>query len=383
MTRRTIVFVGNCQLGTLTNLYNRVVAPDSDATAIWFASYEDASPEQLRVIAEADIVVRQVQDFAPRIGDFATDAAVQLVPHVTAAFLWPCTGQAHPKNQPHRYSDASGPYSAELSDSFLNRMILDGVEPDEAAAKFMAADIATLRKAGRMREILMQKQRSRDLMCGYRFADFIEARFQSERLFRSPNHPDIPLSILLATEVFGRLGIDNAILERIQAEPPDQLFPPSETPIHPSVIAHFGLSWADADTRYRYFDEGRFTCAEYALRYMRYEWNPLLSEGYELARNGQCDAAIETLQRAIALSPRSANGRSVLADQLALKGRLAEAAAVAEAAAGLDPENAHFRNRLAYLTSRLRAAAPSRPTPGQSDHVAPSGESRAPMAIRN
>ena len=215
MTRRTIVFVGNCQLGTLSSLYNRVVAPESDDEAVWFASYEDASPEQLRVIGEADIVVRQVQDFAPKIGDFATDAAVQLVPHVTAAFLWPCTGQAHPKNQPHRYSDASGPYSAELSDLFLNRMILDGVDPDEAVARFMAADIATLRKADRLREILMQKQRSRDLMCGYRFADFIEAHVQHERLFRSPNHPEVPLTILLATEVFGRLGVDNAILERI------------------------------------------------------------------------------------------------------------------------------------------------------------------------
>jgi tetratricopeptide (TPR) repeat protein len=382
VTRRTIVFVGNCQLGTLSNLYNRVVAPESDDEAVWFASYEDASPEQLRVIGEAAIVVRQVQDFAPRIGDFATDAAVHLVPHVTAAFLWPCTGQAHPQNQPHRYSDASGPYSAELSDSFLNRLILDGVDSDEAVARFMAADIATLRKADRLREILMQKQRSRDLMCGYRFADFIEANIQHARLFRSPNHPEIPLSILLATEVFGRLGVDDAILERIQADPPDHLFPPSETPIHPSVIAHFGLSWVNADTRYRFFDEGRYTCAEYALRYMRYEWNPLLVEGYELARNHQFDAAIETLQRAIALSPRSARGRSVLADQLAVKGRLAEAVAIAGEAAELEPETAHFRNRLAQLTARLRTAAPPTPAPAPPPHAAASGESLAAMAVR-
>lgn len=142
------------------------------------------------------------------------------------------------------------------------------------------------------------------------------------------------------------------------------------------------MSWVNADTRYRFFDEGRFTCAEYALRYMRYEWNPLLVEGYELARNGQCDAAVETLQRAVQRSPRSAHGKSVLADQLGLKGRLAEAVAVAGEAAALDPENAHFRGRLAYLTSRLQAAAPPQPPPAQPHRGATVGESKATVAIR-
>jgi tetratricopeptide (TPR) repeat protein len=152
--------------------------------------------------------------------------------------------------------------------------------------------------------------------------------------------------------------------------------------MHPSIIAHFGLTCVNPDTRYRFFDEGRYTCAEYALRYMRYEWNPVLVEGYELARNGQTDAAIETLRRAVALSPRSAAGKSVLADQLALKGRLAEAVAIAEDAAGLEPENAHFRNRLGHLASRLRAAAPPQP-PAQRQHGATAGESVATMAIRD
>jgi tetratricopeptide (TPR) repeat protein len=296
-----------------------------------------------------------VLDFAPRIGDLDTAATVHLVPHVTAAFLWPCSGRPHPKNQPHRYSDASGPYNGELGDSYLDRLILDGVPPDEAVARFMEADIAGLRNAERMQEIVLEKQRSRDAMCGYAFADFIDANFRTKKLFRSPNHPEIPLSILLASEVFGRLGVDGKIIEGMQANPPGGLFPPTETPIHPSILRHFGLNFLHVETRYRFFEEGSFTCAEFAKRYMQYEWNPLLGEGYELARNGQRDAAIEVFRRAVQRSPRSAAGRASLSDLLATRGELDEAVILAVEAHALEPQNAHYRSRLDHITSQLEA----------------------------
>lgn len=357
MDRPSIVFVGNCQVGTLADLYRRLVPAEDQGVVLYMPSYESGSPEQMRALEEADVVISQVLDFVPKIGEIRTTGAVHLVPHVAGSFLWPCTGHSHPLNAPHRYSDASGPYNAELGDSFLNRMVLEGVDPEEAVARFMAADIASLRRAGRMREIVLDKQRSRDLACGYTFADFIDSRFRTERLFRSPNHPEIPLTLMLASEVFGRIGVRNQIIAKMLDAPPDHVFPPTETPIHPSIISHFSLTCVTAETRYRYFDEGRFTCGEFALRYMRYEWNPLLSEGFDHAAAGRRLEAIEVLKRALDRSPRSPAGHAVLGDLLAAQGRLAEAITMANRAQELEPGNSHYRQRAEHIRLQLEQAA--------------------------
>ena len=354
METQTVVFVGNCQLGTLASLFRQFALPDAPGNVVYLPSYESATPEQLRIAAAADIVVRQILDFAPRIGEFETQAAVHFVPHVTGAFLWPCAGQSHPKNQPHLYSDPSGPYNAELGDSVLNRMILDNVDPDEAVIRFMNTDIAALRRVDRMKEIILEKQRARDLLCGYRFADFIDGCFRTRRLFRSQNHPEVPLTLLLASEVFGRLGVDSETINRMNTEPPGALFPPTETPLHPSIISHFGLCYADVNTRYRFYDEGGFTCSEYARRYMNYEWNSLLGEGCAQAHSGHADTAIQTLRRAVEISPRSPIGRSVLSDLLAKIGAWPEALVFASQAFELDPQNIHYKNRFMHISSQIK-----------------------------
>jgi len=117
---RRVVFVGNCQLDTLANLYRRVAGPESNDGVAYVPSYKDADAGQRKIIQEADVLVQQVLDFAPRIGDLATRATVHLVQHITGAFFWPYTGQPHPRNAPAPYLDGSGPYPPELGDSFLN-----------------------------------------------------------------------------------------------------------------------------------------------------------------------------------------------------------------------------------------------------------------------
>ena len=111
------------------------------------AAYQNASDEERRKIAEADVLVSQVLDFVPRIGDLETRATVQLVPHVTAAFLWPHTGSPHPRNAPAPLLDASGPYPAEIGDSFPERGgTAEKVPADEAVARYLATDVAKVRK---------------------------------------------------------------------------------------------------------------------------------------------------------------------------------------------------------------------------------------------
>ena len=126
------------------------------------------------------------------------------MPHVAGAFLWPYTGQSHPKNAAAPFLDEAGPYPAELGDSFLNRMIVAGVPAEQAVQTYLSTDVATVRRVDRLQELVLDKQRDRDLACGYGFADLISARFRQERLFRSPNHPEVRLTMMLAGEVFAR-----------------------------------------------------------------------------------------------------------------------------------------------------------------------------------
>jgi tetratricopeptide (TPR) repeat protein len=352
-SRRRIVFLGNCQLGMLASLYRSLLPPDATEEISYVASYSQATEAQKQLVATANILVQQVLDFVPRIGDLPTRAKVHLVPHVTAAFLWPYSGEAHPRNIPEPMLDPGGPYPPDLGDSFLNRMIAAGVAPDEAVARYLDTDVPRVRRVDRVMELVLEKQRNRDRSCGYAFADLIEAEFRSTCLFRSPNHPETSTAIRFAAEVFGRVDVDPRALERLMIAPPQHLFPPSETPIHPALVAHFGLTYAQPDRRYRYFSEGGFTFEEYARRYMHYEWNALLAEGLHLLRTGATEVAIERLQAAMPSAPRAANARIILADALERIGRLTEAVTYAREATSIEPTNVRYAQRLTEISHAL------------------------------
>jgi tetratricopeptide (TPR) repeat protein len=286
-------------------------------------------------------------------GASETGALCVLLPLISALSMCPCSGRAHPRNAPAPYLDPSGPYDAELGDSFLDRMIARQVPAEAAVAEYLAVDIVALRHVDRMREISIERQRAREQVCGgYRLTDAIEARLPSEKLFRTVNHPERPLTLLLAAQAFERIGVPADCLAALEHYP-GPLFPATEAPIHPAVARHFGLRYADAGARYRFFDEGRFTFEESARRYMNYEWNPDLPHGLHLAHGGDPQQAIMLLRRAVAASPGSATGHAVLGDLLASQGELAEAVACAGRAAELEPENAHFQGRYAHIKSLL------------------------------
>src|SRR6185312_406205 len=116
---KRVGFIGNCQVGTLSNLYRRLLGDESETDVFYVPSYQEANAEQKQQLASADVLVRQMLDSDQRIGAVETKAEVHIFPHVTGAFLWPYTGTAHPKNATFPYFDQNGPYPPELGDSFL------------------------------------------------------------------------------------------------------------------------------------------------------------------------------------------------------------------------------------------------------------------------
>jgi Flp pilus assembly protein TadD len=337
----------------LSELYRKFVGSYSGDQVSYIPSYEDLGDEDGRALAQADILVQQILDFEPRVDLSITKAGVQhhLVPFVTAAFLWPFATEAHIRNKPLPFL-RDGPYPPQIGDAYLNRKIAAGIDPKTAVAEYLDQDLARIAHLDRRYELTMEKQRQRDNIAGYNLADLIDRSFRSEAVFLSPAHPELRIARELVTQFFAAMSVANDAIVRLEREMLVTPFPKDELPIHPSVCRHFGLNFiADPDAqRYRYRYEGSFTFREFALRYMKYEWNCDLDEGVALSTSGNDTEAVEKLSAALLRSPQSGDGYLYLAEPLARLGRLDDAIEVTRKALELAPTRpAACYNLLSHL----------------------------------
>jgi tetratricopeptide (TPR) repeat protein len=383
---RRVVFIGNCQVYSLSQLYQRFSERTSEEQIVYLPSYEDITDDRAAQVAEADVIVEQRMDVAPRadVGGIVTNAERFFVPLLAGGFLWPFAGGAHPRNVVHSFMP-TGPFNGEMGDSYLNRLIDKGTPAVEAVEQYRGLDVNSVRNLDRLYELLIDRQRSRDAACGYRIADLIEERFREEPLFRTPHHPNLPLMLHLAGQFFQHFGVSETAIknlhERVRVAP----MPETELPIHPAVARHFKLTYADAWTLYQIHEDGRFTFTEYALRYMRNEWNTDLAEGIALAgrdvaralskleaglernsnsakgwytyaevlrRLGRNEEAEAAIRRAIAINPMDGRPYHGLGYNLAERGMLDEAAQAAERAVAIDPYNQHYNALSASIAVR-------------------------------
>ena len=338
MRRKNVFIVGNCQASAIANLYRNFVGLPNYESVTYFDDHMIAPEVTRAAVADADLVIVQDRDFNHGISQeqLRPGATVVNFPMVLAGFIWPYANEAHVLNVPEPpFSD--GPYPSQLSDSFLNRLITKGTSPEQALEEYLALDVPRVSHLDRMSEIYFAKQRDRDRRTGFDVAPQIEQRFHTEALFRTPHHPNAPLFGIVASQLFERLGVAGDVVDAALRSLRSTPFPPDELPIHPGVIRHFKLSFADEHTRYSYFDEGRFTFAEYVLRYMRYENNHALRLGIATAEGGEPEAVLDLLDEGLARSPESMRGwraRGIALDRL---GRHGEACEAFRRAADVDP----------------------------------------------
>lgn len=327
MTRR-IVFYGNCQARALADLYRARIAPTLDQQVD--GTGHDRPDRALLV--RADAVVEQVFSGHPLIDPGILKPGVRHIrfPLMMAQFLWPYSGQPHVRNQSHPYLSA-GPYPEEMGDSFLNGMI--GKVPEaEAAQRYRHLDVARHAGLDRLFELHMEAQRTRDRIAGFDTADLIAARFRTEALFSTRGHPGAFLMAHIARHVFAALDVPDRMIDVALSNDRFLPFGAEELPIHPNVAAHFRLRHADASTRYHYKNEGFFTFDQYVQRYLRYEWNPDLHEGIQLALGPDAARGKALLEQAVQVSPDSGAGHHMLAHLYLREGDMARAHQAAQRA---------------------------------------------------
>jgi len=322
--RRNIVFLGNCQAQSLAAIYQRFFALDQE-DAVFYADSQLFRMERHAVYAmlgKADVVVNQIFDFQPQIprSAIASDAVIVDFPAVIASFYWPHASQPHILT-PEGF--ANPPYPAQLGDRYLNNLISKGFTPEDALDKYLNLNIAKMTGIDRLFELYMDRQKSRDDESGCDVAAYFETSFRSEHMFLTPDHPNLGVFGVLAQHVYGRLGIGSGKIDAALARLSETPFPRLALPIHPKVIDHFKLSFADSDTVYPFFDEGGFNFSDYVLRYMGYVWNPDLRKAL-YGNLPAAERAVE-LQAALQQSPRSAEGWRILCTTFLELGKLDDA----------------------------------------------------------
>ena len=348
---RLVLFLGNCQAEALASVYRARAAAEIGDSVSFLSSVSRPSDSDVQLIQDADVIIEQVFDFKPTVAleDFTPNARVVRFPTVSGAFLWPFSGRAHPRNASFPFL-RGGPYPAELGDGFLNRMIVERVDPDDAVARYLELDVAAIANLDQRYEIIIRQQRSRDALADLPTADVMERLFRDEHIFFSPYHPGPRLLRLLFAGILEKIGVDSGFIGRMQRVPTRSPLADRWLPIHPAVARHFGLSYVADNQAYRFL-EGSFTFVEWAMRYMRFEWNESLAEGADLPP--ESDAGIEKLQIGLLRSPNSARGYWILAQRLHRRKRFEYAAAALRRAVGLDPGEPIYKSSLGHVLAAM------------------------------
>lgn len=340
MRRKQVMVVGNCQASAIANFYrDHVGAPNQEDVLFIDDLGLDTAALQARVQG-ADTLIIQERDFKHGLGEAELGNGVDVFrfPLILAGFLWPFANEPHVHNVPER-PISDGPYPSQMSDSYLNRLIRKGLTPEQALEEYLALDIARYAHLDRMTELYLDRQRERDAATGFAIAGEIEKGFRIERMFLTAEHPDARLFGIVAAQLFAQMAVPADVtanaLETLIRSP----FPPTELPLHPGVIDHFGLTFATPETRYRFLDEGLFTFAEYVLRYMRYENNPVLRTAVYMAGREAPAITLARIDEGLNVSPASPTGLRVKGAMLDRLGRHQDALPCFRAAIALDPDD--------------------------------------------
>ncbi len=326
MRQKKVAFVGNCQASAIAVFYSDFIgAPDGQAVRV----VDDTGLDLAAVasaVQDSDMVVVQEREFNNALRPDALRPGVELhaFPMLLQAYVWPYAHEPHVRNAPEPPLP-DGPYPGQLSDSYLNRLITKAVPPEEALEQYRAHDIAKAAHLDRVYELHMDQQRERDARTGFDLASIMEADFRSEALFMSPHHPNRRMFAALLSQLFERMGVEPGVTSLALCSMLKAPFPSGELPLHPGVIRHFGLEFANDETRYAFHAEGRFTFDEYVLRYMTYTHNHELRKGMHLIHQGDLAGAVESLDVALERQPQSDQGWRSKGRALHQLGRPAEA----------------------------------------------------------
>lgn len=305
---RRIVFVGGLQTRALARLYRSEAAGQAGDDVVFIGTGAVGSEQARATLLLADVVAMEVDEDGDAVpaADLPSRAEIVRVPNLYADYLWPFAGSAHPRNR-GAFALPGGPYPGEHGDRFLDKMVAENVGEAEAIRRYLAIDmLAEGELDGRLIDRHAIQQRL-DAASGYDLAGYVLDNFRTEKLFATRQRITMPLLKRVTAQLFEKLGVRGWNPESLRRVP----FPAGAQPVHPAVIAHFGITWATPASRYPVNEEGFFGFEEFCGRYMRFAWNETLHRGIQTAKTRPVEA-IDDLEAGLRESPDSPLGQLAL-----------------------------------------------------------------------
>jgi hypothetical protein len=307
MSRR-IVFAGGSQTRALARLYRGEIAGRVGDDVVFIGSGAVGTDSAQSMLLLADLIVMEIDEDGDTVPARLLPSNVELirVPNLYCDFLWPFAGSAHPRNR-GAFVLPGGPYPSEHGDRFLDRMVAEGVDEDEAVRRYLAIDMVAEGELDSRLTDRLAIMEGLDRSAGFDLAGFVADHFREQALFTTRQRLTLPMLRPLAAQLFGKMGVAGFDLAALRRLP----FPAGAQPLHPGVIGHFGLAYAQPGQAYPLNEEGFFTFEAFCRRYMRFEWNEVLHRGIQTAKTDPA-AALADLEAGLALSPESPLGRQAL-----------------------------------------------------------------------
>lgn len=262
-----VVVSGTCHGDALLKLLSTNQAFAAHAEALFVPNYSTAGggfalapPDDLHraLTGCRALIYHDIRDYAfPELLSRRPDMKAIRIPYVTSLIYWPTQG-LEPFWLLRRGPTAYIPFPCLT----LNRMLEEGLGAEEAFRAYRDMDLGEEKDLDLVLAGQLDYLRQKGAGTIFDFAAYTEANFRTRRLFHIVNHPSIDYFVMMAERILEELGFEGGV-EAPQADP----FGVQQTPVHPSVIRHFGLTWCTPDSLFTSFDR-RFDFAGYLRLYI-------------------------------------------------------------------------------------------------------------------
>jgi hypothetical protein len=317
-SKPTIVVYGNCAAQFLAHELRLVPELRDQFEIHWIRSffvppgYKLEEPVDPTALPRCKIFLEQAGNFrddlllrgAP-LKEIPTPPGCRRVrfPPLFMSTLWPFMARDPRSEVAMKPWCNEGPYPAYISNRLILEILRDEKDLDRVYERFMAIKIKDHVDLDRLHDLTMLKIRRLDRESDVVVGNFIESSFTSKRLFLVQIHPAGPMLRHFYEETFRCLDL------KPPPERPAELeasrgIGSYDAPIHPDIVEHFGLTWAQG-LKYRHYAEGHFSYEEFIRRYIRFEWTMLFYLGVHLAQDNSRLLEAEVLLNEAALRPNA------------------------------------------------------------------------------
>lgn len=261
--RRLVVF-GNCQAGGIFFSLNYAVGqcPDLDYELKFVDGNVPTALNDLDAALEgADMLIYQGRTEFPTPPSSFNKPVFRL-PTIYFRTLWPNDGDDPKVNA----LDGAQP-PVPRGDAYIYKLISEGLSAREIYDRYISEDFSKLMDLDALFLKELERQDEKDKSSDVAIAGYIESHLKSSRLFSMAWHPTNLLldHYLDQPALWQFLNFSNDAIAKAKFffTGPEVLLP--DVPIHPSIIEHFGISWAP--THYSHFGEAR-TFNDWLLTYL-------------------------------------------------------------------------------------------------------------------